>query len=726
MSNPLYLLQCALVLGVPWLFGWVLLRRIFREASWVALVPGAMIGGHATLMALMNELRFAFEMRPAAWFAYKLLLVLTLALLFFRPRAAPRARLPGCVAHHWMLWLLGVGAIGTAFYFGIPALSGYLDDAWWFHYPAVVQIQDSGLFPLNHVFALDDPLYYHLGPDLLVATWSYLLDLSVQTAWGVYVAILAPCSFLLAFALLARLCRSYWGALLGAAVLVAGGNLRFFLLPFADPRSPLAALQVFNSQSVQSLLQMMFAPSHALGVPLTLLLLLIFRHVVARPSWLLAGAFGLLLGMLTLVAEWYFLPLVGGVTIVLIYTWTRHQARRRPHRSGRLALAIAPLCVAIGWGAFNNTYLAGAIGYFWLRYDNAAVVMRARQLAFLNETKPDQSVLNAVSLRWAPPRLLPIRLNLAHFGQVPAWESAESTKGSHIPILGERFLMESMPVLFLGLPFGCWLAWRRRNPMTLTLAWLSVSCALPPVFLDWGYRSTDFLRFFTASYSFAAIFLGWFVGDLLRRTSGVARLSGILLGASCVITPVAVGIIGLLPGTLAQVKEIAGTAQSLSDVVASDGSATARTETHASLVNAVRRDAAFERLSIKLGRILYPFSHGRGRAIVIVPTDQIPKVEYFPEWMKMATLSRLPLPVGWHWQDSIYSVYYRVAVTDLNSRARAVLDAQWVIESNLFQDSAPSAVRSALADPTRFVPVVTLHDGNFYMTAYRVRPDAAR
>jgi hypothetical protein len=724
MSDLLYILQCALVFGVPWLFGWVLLRRIFREANWVALVPGAMIGGHATLMALVNELRFAFEMRPAAWFAYKLLLVLTLLLLFFRPRQVPRARLPGSVDRRWKWLLVGLGAVGTAVYFGIPAMSGYLDDAWWFHYPAVVQIQDSGLFPLNHVFALDDPLYYHLGPDLLVATWSYLLDLSAPTAWGLYVAILAPCSFLLAFALLVRLCRSYWGALLGAAVLVAGGNLRFFLLPFTDLTSPLAALQVFNSQSVQSLLQMMFTPSHALGVPLTLLLLLLLRHVVARPSWLLAGTFGLLLGMLTLVAEWCFLPLVAGVTIVLIYTWARQHALRRTKRTGRLTLAIVPLCVAIGWGTFNNTYLAGAIGYFWMRYDNAAVVMPARQAALRSTL--GLPTLSTINPAWAPPLLVPLRLNLTHFGEVPAWESAASNEGSRIPILGGRFLMESMPVLLLGLPFGCWLAWRKRDPVIVTLAWLAFSCALPPIFLDWGYRSTDLLRFFTVSYSFAAIFFGWFVSDLLRRASAVTRVGGVLLGASCLVTPVAVGIIGLMPGTLEKVRSIAGTAQSLSHVVASEESAMARVEALARQKSEDRRHAAFEKLAIKVGRILYPRSHGRERAIVIVPTDQIPKVEYFPEWMKMATLSRLPLPVGWHWQNSIYSAYYRVAVTELDPRAVAALDAKWVILSNVFQDAAPAAVRSALADPARFVPVATLHEGEFYMTAFRVRSDAAR
>jgi hypothetical protein len=54
--------------------------------------------------------------------------------------------------------------VTTAFYFGIPAARGLLNDSWWFHYPAATLVEDLKYFPLPSVFAPDDPLYYHFRP----------------------------------------------------------------------------------------------------------------------------------------------------------------------------------------------------------------------------------------------------------------------------------------------------------------------------------------------------------------------------------------------------------------------------------------------------------------------------------------------------------------------------------------------------------------------------------
>ena len=193
---------------MPLLFGWVLLRRVFREASWLALIPGAVVAGLVALMAAVNELRYFWEMRIAVWTAYKLLLALTLAIVVALPRRAPRLMLPGCASRPWNVCLLAAGALAVGVYFGIPAFNGYLNDAWWYHYPAAVQIQNVERFPLTHVFALDDPLYYHPGPDILAACASFLLDVPVATAWALLIVVLAPSTFLLSFALMARLARN--------------------------------------------------------------------------------------------------------------------------------------------------------------------------------------------------------------------------------------------------------------------------------------------------------------------------------------------------------------------------------------------------------------------------------------------------------------------------------------------------------------------------------------
>jgi hypothetical protein len=719
MNGLIFGVHCAIVFGVPPLFGWVVLRRLFREANWLVLVPGSVLIGLAALMATMNEVRYFAEMGVAAWFTYKALFAGALLILVAQRQRSARPRLPGCIDRPWKLPLLGLAAVSVGFYYGVPAFGGYLNDAWWGHYPAAVQIQTTEHFPLNHMFAVDGPLFYHHGPDILAACWSYLLDRPVQLGFALNIVILAPCAFLLAFALVSRLARNYWAGFFAAAFLIAGGNLRFLLLLTGHYHGVGGALQVFNSHSVQGLLQLIFTPSHALGVPLVLLIVLLLRHLQMRPSWLLAVTFGLLLGSLTLVAEWYFLPLVAGVTgVLLLLAWRQ---RAKPILCGRsgLLLAVMPAAVAIFWGAFNNTYLSGTFGYFWMHYQSVEQVSLARQYAARYRVPgalaPEVHIYQPT---WSVPDLVPLRLNFDHFGRVPSWNSTASDESSYIPIWGAEFLMEAAPVLLIGLPFGLWLCSRRRNPTVLLLAWLAGASAIPPIFLDWGYRSTDLLRFFTASYSFSALFLGWFAGDLLARSTARQRIGGGALAACCLISPIGLGIVGLMPNTISQVTAIASTAESLSDgtgaPAASPDSPAARE------VEAKHR--AFEKLAVRTGDFLFLLTKGRDRAIVVVPPDQVPKTQYFPEWMKMATLSRVLLPVGWHWENSLYAAYYRDAVLRLDSGAIAALDAKWVIVSDLFQDQPPAEVVAALRDRTRFAPAAAFREGRYTMTVYRVLP----
>ncbi len=765
MNTVVYSLQCQLVFGVPVLFGWALLRRVFREANWLALIPGAVVVGLAALMAAVNELRFFYDMRIAVWSAYKFLLALSLVLVVALPRRIPPPRLPGCVDRPWKLWLVIAGTVAVAFYYGIPAFQGYLNDAWWYHYPAAVQIQNLERFPLPNIFSLDDPLYYHHGPDILAACWSSLLDRPVQASFAINIVIFAPCAFLLSFALLSRLARNYWGALLGASFLIAGGNLRFLLLLSEKHQGVIGALQAFNSQSVQGLQQLMFTPSQALGIPLVLILLLLFRHISLRPSWLVLGVFGLLLGTVTLVAEWYFLPLLAGVTLCLLVPALKGRAPRANHWGWR----VLPAAVAIAWGTFNHTYLGGIFGHFWLpsttvqevsgsrqfmaefKAESAAALAALERLTPARETDqagvrpsapdrtrpssappleidstvPVESILppgQAVEIfqpRWTVPNLVPLRLNLDHFGQVASWESAASSDSTFIPIFGSQFFMEVTPVMLFGLPFGVWLAWRKRSLTVLLLSWLAVSAVIPPIVFDWGYRSTDFLRFFTASFCFSALLFGWFVGELLSRLSLRLRLLGGVLAAGALITPISLGVIGLLPGTLSTVKQVADTARSLSQL---EPTASINGPAEPPVMSRTVPSGVFEKLALETGNFLFPFTHGRDRGIVIVPRDQVPKVKYFPQWMKMATLSQLMLPTGWHWQESLYSAYYREAVMTLDPRAITSLDARWVIVSNVFQDRIPPRVATALADHSRFVPAATLREGSYFMIVFRIVP----
>jgi hypothetical protein len=191
------------------------------------------------------------------------------------------------------------------------------------------------------------------------------------------------------------------------------------------------------------------------------------------------------------------------------------------------------------------------------------------------------------------------------------------------------------------------------------------------------------------------------------------------------VAPIGLGIIGLMPGTIAKVNAIAAGAQSLSQAAATEKSeALEPAKTLNVALPPARPEAdraqAFEKLAIQTGNFLFPLTQGRERAIVIVPSDQIPEVKYFPEWMKLATLSRIQLPTGWHGQNSEYSALYREAATRLDSRAITSLDAKWVIASNLFQKTVPRPVAEALGDRSRFIPVATFREGSYFMSAYRV------
>lgn len=743
MSSIVYSLHCIMVFGVPTLFGWFFLRRGFREANWFTLIPGAVVVGLAGLMAIVNELRFFFEMRLALWTTYKILLLLTL-LLAVLPSRPPPPCFPKSVKRPWKMILILIGALCSSAYFGIPARQGILNDAWWFHYPTALQIQAVERFPLYHVFAPDTPLFYHYGPDIIAATWSFLLEIPVQSAFAIYIIILAPCSFLLAFALVERLSRNFWSAILGATFLVVGGNLRFLLFVTGNYAHSIGAMHVFNSQIIQGMLQMMFTPSHAFGLPLVLVAILLYRRTAGSPSWRPAASLGLLLGTYTLVSEWYFLPLVSGLILLMLRDAYRRWRGDGTINTTRLALATLPCAIALFWGTFNNTYTAGVFGHFWMGYENQDDILQnridnARSMgspksvnevrgsastgAMPKEELPSPPQVDYYKPVWEVPNLLPLQLNLTHFGQVPSWESAESNGGTFVPIFGTQFLLEVSPVLILGIPFGLWLAWHRRSPPLLLLSWLAVASAIPPIFLDWGYRSTDFLRFFSASFSYAALFFGWLAGALIAQPYLARKVIGLFFTVCCLINPIGLGILGLVPGNIEKVKKLSSTASSLSTLEADSKLEEAGKRTggvaESTEIESIRK-SAFAKLATRTGDFLYPIAKGRERAIVIVPIEQLPKLALFPDWMKMATYSRVSLPVGWHWCDSIYSAYYRDAVLRLDPRALVALDAKWVIVSNIFLPTIPSTVIRALSDRRRFTATATFHDGDYYMAIFRI------
>ena len=736
MTQIAWSLQCVLVFLVPALFGWMLLRRVVRENDLATLVPGAVVIGFAAVMALINELRYWLEFGPAAWFAYKLLLAATLVMLVCTraPRQSPALRRE--VRAPWKIALTLAGAVVTAVYFGIPASAGFLNDAWWGHLPIAVQIQTAERFPLAHPFALDEPLYYHFGPDILAATWSHLLDVTVARGFALNIIWLTPASFLLGFALALRISRQFWAALAAGCLVVVGGNLRFLDLLGADLGNAASRLQVFNSQTIQGLVQMVFTPSHAVGIPLTLLVLLILRPFLLRPSWPLAAVLGGLLGIVTLCAEWYFLPLLATVALCLLLQAWRQNGR------GRRAIMLGVVVIAVAVGNYNNTYLAGFVGHFWIRHPSlnehayTRIVNAALDLDHASAGPPgtvqpgtgaagESYAALAISVapyvpKWTAPVLAPLRLNLSHLGYVPSWENAGSNDGTWVPIWSWAFLAELFPVIGLGLPFGIWLWRRTRDPQLLAVIVLAGLSALPPLLLDWGYRSTDFLRFFTGAFSFSAILLGLLIGHLLSRPKPGARWLGGTLALCGLANAAGLGVLGLMPSTLATAKAVSAKGISLSEAAGNPTVVNAPAAPGATAANRTSQEAAFLQLTQDLDHFLFPLTQGRDRAIVIVPPEELPPLKVFPEWMKLSALSHLLLPVGWYWNDSPYAAYYNYSVRSLNWQAVAGVGAKWVIVTNLWGYAPPPLVAQALEDHRHFVPAHTFKTGDYFLTVYRV------
>jgi len=87
---------------------------------------------------------------------------------------------------------------------------------------------------------------------------------------------------------------------------------------------------------------------------------------------------------------------------------------------------------------------------------------------------------------------------------------------------------------------------------------------------------------------------------------------------------------------------------------------------------------------------------------------------------EVGNAQRVLLPVGWYWNDSEYSFYYRQAVANLDEQSLASLGVRWVIVTNLWATLRPAPVREALSDRQRFTPAATFTVGAYRLSIYRI------
>ncbi len=723
MTLLVTLLQWLIVLGAPALFGWMVLRRIVRENDRSILVGGSFVLGLATLMVVMNELRFFLEMKTAAEVTYKLLLLGALAIGAAKP--GRRFHVRSVYSWKWMAGIAGA-TLFVGLFFGIPAFRGYINDSWWAHYPIAVRIQTIEHFPLNGIFSLDEPFYYHYGSDLLAATWSQLLNLSVQHSFAMSLALLPASGFLLAFGLVSRISRNRLAALAAASLLYLGGNLNLLLLLRSGPITPLSVLQAVNTHVIDGPIKLGFTPSHSLAIPLLLLVLSVMRHGLVRPSVTLAAIAGCLLGALALAAEWYFVLLAGGLLVyVVVSLWRRRTGWGRR----RLFMIGLALVVGAGWSLLNADFPASLLNAYWIKSDSLYLKASERRIAAEIQARlhphdpispgglapPAGIDVTRPPADSRPPPLLPMRLrfNSAHLGSVPSWGSERLLTVPYVSLGSATFLLELFPVLGLGLAYGLWLCRSRPHPLVVVLKSMAALAVLPPVLLDWDYISVDLLRFFTAAYCCSALLFGLWIGRLCASPGRTGKIAGFALVFIALANAGALGLIGLSPAAFQVARRTSELGVPLADATTQSG------RDPIGLSDSQRRTAAIK-LEEETGELLFPFSHGRENVVVVVAENQLPPTERFPEWMEMSTRARIPIPCGWYWNAWGYGGYYRSAVKTLDRGALTALDARWLVVTDAF--GALSSDLTALADPARFAYVTTFRENGYYMAVYRVVP----
>jgi len=80
------------------------------------------------------------------------------------------------------------------------------------------------------------------------------------------------------------------------------------------------------------------------------------------------------------------------------------------------------------------------------------------------------------------------------------------------------------------------------------------------------------------------------------------------------------------------------------------------------------------------------------------------------------------LPTGWYWNPSLYAVFYKQAVLELDRHAFMALDIHWVIETDAFGYQVPAPIKVALANRSRFFLARTFVNEGYHMKIFRVLP----
>jgi len=703
--------QAAILLGLPIVLGWVVLRRIFSENKLHILIPGAILFGMMLVMGMLNEIRFFLNMKSSVHLLYFLVIASILSIIFLQPAKKQTIRMPLQWKKIWSLSILIGSTLFLCLYFGIPSSRGILNDAWWGHYPFAIDSRIKSLFPLNPAFSPWELLYYHYGPDLLAALWSWVFNLSTLHGFTLNLVLFTFITFLLVYAIAYHRGIGHINAVVAGFLVLAGGNLRFLLIPYLSLLNSGSVLSALNSTSIEGLLEMAFTPSHIMGVPALFLGMYLFHRHQTKPHRQTAVFTGIFLGLVSMIAEWYY-----GI-LFLAAAATGLSRRKRGFGCGFILPAAISLAIALT----NNSYLSGYMTCFRQkeitvenRLEIAEFIARAKlNKADLSKLENINNSIKAMRTKYMPD-LIPLRLNFSRFGKLPSWDAGGSVESEYIPIFSRIIFIESFPILIIGIIFAFFSLFRRKdifNQGMITVLAVSVSA---PIFLDWGYRSADLLRFFVPALACASFFFAVFLRRLWSMKKCYAKPATMLLLLSSIANAFFLGIVGLSPETFSLVHEVSSSAVSLRSAVSGKND----------LSDPVRANSAsFEYLAKKTGEFINihpaPRTSGRPHAVFLIPENLLPPQDTFQEWMKIGTYSEVMFPFGRHW-GSAYAEIYRQIIKTMDPFFLNLLEIEWVIESSFYPSIITESVKKKFENPALFEFALRLDYKQHWFKIYRV------
>ena len=305
-------------------FGWQLVQYLLKENRIEHLIGLSGIFGVGLYIFLINAIGHFISIKIVFYLVLLLFFILGLGLLYFN-----RAKsLEWGIDRKWRKILLGAFLL-------LVISSGIISFRW------PLDLQGAGTqtaativegnFPPVEIWNPPNPLNYHYAPELFSAAIHQVTGLPLYLAYDFQAAMLVGILFLLGFILIKRFCHDNFKAFISSLLMIYAGSLIFLKGIAGMPI--LYNLYVLHQEmfapfkfvgdaissefSIPALRNMLTVPWTPLAFPLIMVIIYLYFYLVdQKANKIIFPLGGLLLALLALVAETYFVVLS---LILLIY-----------------------------------------------------------------------------------------------------------------------------------------------------------------------------------------------------------------------------------------------------------------------------------------------------------------------------------------------------------------------------------------------------------------------